>query len=117
MIFLTSPDNIQSNQVLEYEHSDIMKKIESLERSHKPVPEDILDLKSAYEIKMNMLVTNIQLGKLDMAGYLAMVKKDIEEAKNAALQFKKIGNLDLANRALIRLKLMKAEVSEAESNA
>ena len=74
------------------------------------------DLKSAYEIKMNMLVTSIQIGALDMPRYLKQVKDAIVVTKKQALEFKKIGRMDLANQALIRFKLMTTEVQEVEDS-
>ncbi|KAJ3272381.1 Coiled-coil and C2 domain-containing protein 1B [Terramyces sp. JEL0728] len=105
-----NPDLIASNQVLEHEHANIVKKI----AESKTPQEDLLDLKNSYEIKMNMLVTSIQIGALDMPMYLKQVKDAMALSKQQALHFKKIGKMDLASQALVRLKLMAAEVKEVE---
>ncbi|KAJ3304723.1 hypothetical protein HDV03_002408 [Kappamyces sp. JEL0829] len=61
-----SPDNIISNAVLEHEHQLVVK---ALSGQSQP-SEELLDQKNGYEIRMNMLVTMIQLGKLNMPGML-----------------------------------------------
>ncbi|KAJ3313472.1 Coiled-coil and C2 domain-containing protein 1B [Boothiomyces sp. JEL0838] len=112
IINFLNPDLIASNQVLEHEHGNILKKI----AESKTPQEDLLDLKNSYEIKMNMLVTSIQLGALDMPMYLKQVKEAIALSKQQALHFKKIGRMDLASQAMARLKLMTAEVKEVEDS-
>jgi hypothetical protein len=48
---------------LEHEHALLLQRIAKGENN-----DDLVDRKNGYEIKMNMLVTMIQLGKLDMPG-------------------------------------------------
>jgi hypothetical protein len=43
------------------------------------------------------------------------VKQAIPATKQQALEFKKRGQLELAKKALVRVKLMTAEVEEVES--
>lgn len=62
-----------------------------------------------------MLITMIQMGKLDMPGYISQVKKAISETKDVALVFKKHNRLDLAKIAIVRIKIMTDEVNEVES--
>lgn len=57
-----------SNQVLEFEHRAISTEIEQLLSQKKPVPDELQDLKFAYEIKMNLLVSMVQMGTLTMEG-------------------------------------------------
>ncbi|KAL2914184.1 hypothetical protein HK105_206275 [Polyrhizophydium stewartii] len=109
-----NPDRIASNQVLESEHSQILGQIAQLQAAKKPVPDDLSDRRTAYEIRMNMLVTLVQLGKLSMEDYIGQVKASIAETKKAALDFKRAGRIDLAKQALMRMKLMTAEVEEVE---
>ena len=103
-----------SNQVLEFEVQSVQAEIEALKRSKKPVPEDLIELKAAYDMKMNLLVSLIQVGSLTMDGYLRQLKESIEETKSAALHFKRAGRLDLAKTALKRVKLMQEEIATAE---
>ncbi|KAJ3328667.1 hypothetical protein HDU91_004051, partial [Kappamyces sp. JEL0680] len=106
-----SPDNIISNAVLEHEHQLVVK---ALSGQSQP-SEELLDQKNGYEIRMNMLVTMIQLGKLNMPGYVKQVKESIAKTKATALEFKKQGKLELAKQAMVRIKLMSAEVEEVEA--
>lgn len=96
--------------------------MQALKKAKKPIPDDMVDKKQAYDIKMNMLVTLIQLGKLDMngfvminLGYIKQVKQSIIETKEMALIFKQASKLDLAKHAVVRIKLMTEEVAEVES--
>ena len=68
IINASSPDNISSNMVLELEHGAISKQIAALQAAKKPVPEDLIDRKSGLELRMNLLVTMVQLGSLTMDG-------------------------------------------------
>ncbi|KAI8903968.1 hypothetical protein EDD86DRAFT_195159 [Gorgonomyces haynaldii] len=106
-----NPDLIISNQVLEFEHQQVLQEIQQLKG--KP-SDDLMDKKQAYEFRMNLLVTLIQLGKLDMPGYCQQVNQSIAETKKLALLFKKHGRLDLAKKALQRVKLMTEEMQQVE---
>ncbi|KAJ1345130.1 hypothetical protein BSLG_000645 [Batrachochytrium salamandrivorans] len=110
----SDPDLIASNQVLEHEHGQILSKIATLKVTKAVIPEDLQDKKTAYEIRMNLLVTLIQLGKLTMEDYLAQVKACIATSRTTAIEFKRAGKMDLAKQALTRIKLMTAEVEEVE---
>jgi hypothetical protein len=111
LLLISSPDNIASNAVLESEHQSLLQKIAS---SHPP-SEDLLDLKNGYEIKMQMLVTSIQMGTLNMTQYLLEVKDAIQKTKVMALAFKKHARLELARQAMTRIKIMTSEVQEVEN--
>lgn len=60
-----NPDTIVSNGVLEKEHEQIVQQITM---GKKPVPEELSDRKSAYELRMNILVTLVSTGALSMEG-------------------------------------------------
>lgn len=79
------------------------------------VKEDLMDRKQAIEIKMNMLVIQVQTGILDMDTYLSNVQKRIDADRRLALIFKKHGRLDLAKAALTRKKIMQDELDEARA--
>jgi hypothetical protein len=66
-MYLRSPDTIVSNQVLEHEHSLLTQQLASAKGQ---AAEDLMHLKQGYEIKMQMLVTSIQLGNLDLPSTL-----------------------------------------------
>ncbi len=42
--------------------------IEQLKLAKAAIPEDLLDQKNAYEIRMNLLVSLVQMGKLTLPG-------------------------------------------------
>lgn len=107
-----SVDAIVSNMVLENEIGLINAAISAC---HGTVPDDLMDQKQALEIKMNMLVIQVQTGGLSIEQYLANVKARIEQDKKCALTFKRAGRLDLAKQALRRKKIAQDEVDEAEA--
>ncbi|KAJ3233236.1 Coiled-coil and C2 domain-containing protein 1B [Chytriomyces hyalinus] len=109
-----NPDNIASNMVLENEHGAILAQISALKVAKKPIPEDLLDRKNGYEIRMNMLVTLVQLGTLTMPAYIANVKSSIAVTKKHALLFKNHNKIELAKQAMVRIKAMTDEVAEVE---
>jgi hypothetical protein len=63
-----SADSIVSNQVLEHEHQAILAQIQQCTLQKQPIPDELQDKKNGYEIRMNMLVTMVQLGQLTMQG-------------------------------------------------
>ncbi|KAJ3194955.1 Coiled-coil and C2 domain-containing protein 1A [Irineochytrium annulatum] len=110
-IAFLNPETIVSNMVLEEEHTALLAKIATY---GKAVPEELADRKMGYEFRMNMLVTNVQLGLLTMDDYIASVKIGIAACKKQALAFKHHGKMDLAKQAMKRIKLMTDEVEEVE---
>ncbi|CEP08021.1 hypothetical protein [Parasitella parasitica] len=108
-----SVDNIVSNMVMEHELSLVNSKLAS--KSTDLQKEDLLDRKQSLEIKMNMLVVQVQTGILDMSTYLENVQKRMEADRRLALVFKKNNRLDLAKAALTRKKIMQDEVDEAKT--
>ncbi|KAI8884202.1 hypothetical protein K501DRAFT_248399, partial [Backusella circina FSU 941] len=103
-----SVDSIVSNMVLEHE----MKLVDASTSGNK---EDLMDRKQALEIKMNMLVIQVQTGLLDMETYLSNVQKRMDEDRQLAIIFKKFNRLDLAKAALVRKKIMQDELEEARA--
>jgi hypothetical protein len=77
--------------------------------------EDWLDRKQALDIKMNMLVIQVQTGMLDMQTYLDNVEQRMNRDRHLALVFKKHNRLDLAKLALGRKKIMQDELDEAKA--
>ncbi|PHZ07675.1 uncharacterized protein RHIMIDRAFT_273911 [Rhizopus microsporus ATCC 52813] len=107
-----SVDSIVSNMVLEHEMSLVNAALASPQSKNK---DDLMDRKQALEIKMNMLVIQVQTGILDMETYLNDVEKRIEQDRRLALVFKKHNRLDLAKSALTRKKIMQDELNEARA--
>lgn len=107
---LYSVDSIVSNMVLEHELAVVNAAL-----SKSKAKEDFMDRKQALEIKMNMLVIQVQTGMLDMETYLKDVEKRMEQDRRLALVFKKNNRLDLAKAALTRKKIMQDELDEARA--
>ncbi|TPX59493.1 hypothetical protein SpCBS45565_g07724 [Spizellomyces sp. 'palustris'] len=107
-----SADSIISNLVLEKEHEQIVQKITALQASRKPVPDDLSDRKTAYEIRMSLLVAMVQTGRLSVEDYVKQLQSGIAQNKQIALTFKKGGRIELAKQALMRVKLMTSEMEE-----
>ncbi|KAG2186195.1 hypothetical protein INT43_002633 [Umbelopsis isabellina] len=110
--YFKSVDSIVSNMVLENEIGLVNSAIAAC---HGTVPDDLMDQKQALEIKMNMLVIQVQTGLLTMEQYLANVEARMEQDKKCALIFKRAGRLDLAKKALRRKKIAQEEVEEAKA--
>ncbi|KAL9545413.1 hypothetical protein MBANPS3_007169 [Mucor bainieri] len=106
-----SVDNIVSNMVMEHELNLVNANL----KTSKQPKDDLQDRKQALEIKMNMLVIQVQTGILDMDTYLENVQKRMEADRRLAIVFKKHGRLDLAKAALVRKKIMQDELDEARA--
>lgn len=111
--FFFSVDNIVSNMVMEHELGLVNAGIATKQTTKSK--EDLMDRKQALEIKMNMLVIQVQTGMLDMNTYLENVQKRMENDRRLAIIFKKHNRLDLARAALVRKKIMQDELDEARA--
>ncbi|KAI8340454.1 hypothetical protein BC941DRAFT_417287 [Chlamydoabsidia padenii] len=117
---IDSVDVLVSNMVLEHEinvaNAAISKGVTTTEGSSSPrTKEDWMDRKQALDIKMNMLVIQVQTGMLDMQTYLDKVEQRMNRDRQLALIFKKHNRLDLAKLALSRKKIMQDELEEAKA--
>ncbi|KAJ3077003.1 Coiled-coil and C2 domain-containing protein 1B, partial [Rhizoclosmatium hyalinum] len=106
-----NPDAIASNNVLESEHTALLAQIAA---HKKPAPEDLMDRKAGYELRMNLLVTLVSTGALTMNKYIENVKTNIGTTKKQALLLKQHGKVELARQAMARIKIMMEEVEEVE---
>ncbi|CDS07845.1 hypothetical protein LRAMOSA01794 [Lichtheimia ramosa] len=108
-----SVDHIVSNMVLEHELSLVNNALAG--KLSAQAKEELMDRKQALDIKMNMLVIQVQTGLLDMDTYLQNTRKRLERDRQLALIFKKHNRLDIAKGALTRKKIMQDEIEEAEA--
>ncbi|OZJ01965.1 hypothetical protein BZG36_05599 [Bifiguratus adelaidae] len=69
----------------------------------------IADRKQALDIKINILVIQVQTGQLTMDAYLQQVESRLARDTQLALLFKKAGKLEMAARAMKRRKIMQKE--------
>jgi hypothetical protein len=79
-----------------------------------PVPKEVADRKQALDIKINLLVIQVQRRQLTMDAYLRQVESRLARDTQLALLFKKAGNLELAARAMKQRKIMQEEVDEVK---
>ncbi|KAI7897778.1 uncharacterized protein BX663DRAFT_565252 [Cokeromyces recurvatus] len=105
-----SVEALVSNMVLEHE-----LKLTNSELSIYPNKEELIDRKQALDIKMNMLIIQVQTGLLDMETYLKQVEIRMEKDRRLAMIFKRHGRLDLAKAVLVRKKIMQDELEEAKA--
>ncbi|KAG2222805.1 hypothetical protein INT45_011615 [Circinella minor] len=110
---LSSADSIISNMVLDYEINNANNALASKKPLDGTTKEDLMDRKQSLDIKMNMLIIQVQTGVLDMDTYLSNVRKRMDRDRQLALIFKKHNRLDLAKIALARKKIMQDEIEEA----
>lgn len=109
-------DTIVSNMVLEHEIGLATAALTGGSSSNgSRSKEEWNDRKQALDIKMNMLVIQVQTGMLDMETYLEQVQLRMEKDRQLALTFKKHNRLDLAKIALTRKKIMQDELNEARA--
>ncbi|CAO3575997.1 unnamed protein product [Absidia cylindrospora] len=112
---LDSVDTLVSNMVLEHEINVASAALGNSNSSGGRTKEEWMDRKQALDIKMNMLVIQVQTGMLDMQQYLDSVEKRMQRDRQLALVFKKHQRLDLAKLALARKKIMQDELDEAKA--
>ena len=74
------------------------------------------DRQAQIQIKMNMLVLQVETGQLTMEKYLSQVKQAITFEKTRALTYKRNGQMDHAKYCLWRMKVMSEEVKEVEDS-
>ncbi|KAG0255113.1 Coiled-coil and C2 domain-containing protein 1B [Actinomortierella ambigua] len=110
-----SVDLLVSNNVLESEIELAKQGIKTATAAGKTEQVDeYQDRLMQLEVKMQLLVVQVQSGLLTMDQYCARVKARMEKDKALALFFKKRQMILEAKKALGRLKIMQAEMKEVE---
>jgi hypothetical protein len=99
----SSVDNLFSNDVLEAEVTRLQK---------LPQDEGVTLRLQQVEAKMQILIVQVQTGRLTMEGYTEQVQKKIQEERDAAKQLVAAGCKQSAMNALRRAKIMQAELEE-----
>jgi hypothetical protein len=105
-----SVDSIASNLVLEKE----LERLQALLMTNPRQAEDIQDRMQSVQIKLNLLVVQVQTGTLTLDVYINDVRKCIDKTKQYALLFKRANRMDKAREALARVRIMQEEVAEVE---
>ncbi|CAG8534892.1 9206_t:CDS:2 [Acaulospora morrowiae] len=111
---LNNVDLLVSSKLLQQESEIIDAEIATLNAQQKPVPDELLDRKSAIQIKMSLMEVQVQTGQLTIDKYIEQVKASVVSCKKLALVFKKAGKLEAAKKVLVRSKVMEGEVKEIE---
>lgn len=103
-------DNMISNDVLEWALDETVKEIQTYKNQNKPVPEELLTKQQQLDVKMQLLILQIQTGKLSEEQYVELVTQKIAEEKELAKQYMKQNDRKGATYALKRAKLMTTEL-------
>lgn len=110
VIIIISIDLIVSNNVLEFEQKSVNMEIEALQKKKLTVPDELTDRRQQIEIKLSLLILQVQSGKLTMDAYLGQLREAVVTVKQQALAFKRLNNLEMAKRALKRLAILQQEL-------
>ncbi|KAF9975094.1 hypothetical protein BGZ65_008424, partial [Modicella reniformis] len=108
-------DMLVSNMVLESEIQQTQQMIQDAKTAdNKDAVEEYQDRLVQLEIKLKLLVLQVQTGQLTMDAYCQAVNARIAKDKKLALDLKRLGMLSEAKKALARSKTMAQEMKEVE---
>ncbi|ORZ28397.1 hypothetical protein BCR41DRAFT_383224 [Lobosporangium transversale] len=110
-----SVDLIVSNMVLESEVQIAQQMVHDAKAAGKnEAAEEYQDRLTQLEIKLKLLVLQVQMGQLTMEAYCQKVNERIVKDKKLAVELKRLGMVPEAMRALARSKIMVQEMKEVE---
>lgn len=78
--------------------------------------DELEDRITALKVALEVLVTRVQNGKLSLTDYLAQIRVDIAQESRLALALSRAQRKPDAARVVERVKIMKAELANAEEN-
>ncbi|KAF9960873.1 hypothetical protein BGZ72_005543 [Mortierella alpina] len=112
---LNNVEILVSNTVLEHEIQEAQRLIHDAKAvGNSEAAEEHQDRLTQLEIKMKLLVLQVQTGQLTMEAYCKAVNDRIVQDKKLAIELKKLGMVPEAKRALARSKIMAQEMKEVE---
>ncbi|KAF9172603.1 Coiled-coil and C2 domain-containing protein 1B [Mortierella sp. AD010] len=112
---LNNVDLLVSNMVLESEIQQAKQMIHDARAvGNSEAAEEYQDRLTQLEIKMKLLVIRVQTGQLTMDAYCQSVNERIAKDRALAIEFKRIGMIAEAKKALARSKIMAQEMKEVE---
>ncbi|KAF9927023.1 hypothetical protein BGZ67_007793 [Mortierella alpina] len=112
---LNNVEILVSNTVLEHEIEEAQRLIHDAKAvGNNEGAEEYQDRLTQLEIKMKLLVLQVQTGQLTMEAYCQAVNARILKDKKLAIELKKLGMVPEAKRALARSKIMTQEMKEVE---
>ena len=111
--------SILSNDVLEWEINTRVPLLLQLarQRSDAAAVEDLSDRLTSLQTQLQILVTAVQAGKLQLDDYLAKLRESIERGQALAKELMRRSRKDDAKVVIQRVQLMRNEVKTAEDNA
>jgi len=111
---LNPVENMMSNDVLEWGLEFVDKEIAQYQTKGQPVPEELITKKQQIDLKMQLLILQIQTGKMSEEDYVARVQQKIAEEKTLARNYMAAKNQTGARLALTRAKIMTVELEGEE---
>jgi hypothetical protein len=107
-------DLIVSNEVLEAELEAARRALPSARGEEREALEDRVQ---QLELKMQLLVLQVQTGQLSMPAYLDLLRARIRADRALAQALAKASRHEPAKKVLRRVKIMEKELTEAEQQA
>ena len=114
LISNSSVDNMVSNDVLEWALAEVEKQILLQKKQNQPVSEELITKQQQIDMKLQILVIQIQSGQMSEEAYISMVEKKITEEKEIARKYIKENKKEAAQLALLRAKIMTKELEGEE---
>ncbi|KAF9290691.1 Coiled-coil and C2 domain-containing protein 1B [Mortierella antarctica] len=112
---LNSVELLTSNMVLEAEIQAAQEQIHNAKAvGNSEAADDYQDRLTQLEIKMKLLMLQVQTGQLTMEGYCKAVNARVDKDKQLAIQLNRLGLRTEAAKAMKRCKIMAAEMKEVE---
>ncbi|KAG0082450.1 Coiled-coil and C2 domain-containing protein 1B [Podila epicladia] len=112
---LNSVELLTSNMVLEAEIQAAQEQIHNANAvGNSEAADDYQDRLTQLEIKMKLLMLQVQTGQLTMEGYCKAVNARVDKDKQLAIQLNRLGLRTEAAKAMKRYKIMAAEMKEVE---
>lgn len=110
-----SVELLVSNMVLEAEIQAAQEQIHNAKAvGNSEAADDYQDRLTQLEIKMKLLVLQVQTGQLTMEAYCKTVNARVDKDKQLAIQLNRLGLRAEAAKAMKRYKIMAAEMKEVE---
>ncbi|KAG0037758.1 Coiled-coil and C2 domain-containing protein 1B [Podila clonocystis] len=112
---LNSVELLTSNMVLESEIQAAQEQIHNAKAvGNSEAADDYQDRLTQLEIKMKLLMLQVQTGQLTMEGYCQAVNARVDKDKQLAIQLNRLGMRTEAAKAMKRYKIMATEMKEVE---
>eukprot|EP01105_Mastigella_eilhardi_P017114 TRINITY_DN3936_c0_g1_i3.p1 TRINITY_DN3936_c0_g1~~TRINITY_DN3936_c0_g1_i3.p1 ORF type:complete len:510 (-),score=180.18 TRINITY_DN3936_c0_g1_i3:64-1593(-) len=108
-----SLDRVVSNDVLEWEQDRVTRQLAAAKVAGKALSEDMVVRKQDIEVKMQLLVIQVQTGKITPEGYIKMLEAAVKAEHEVARRLVGLGRKEQAVVPLQRVKIMQKEIASA----